>query len=78
MRATLKEVGSVDLGAVNDDLTFSPDGTRLYVSLGKNDAVAVVDTENMKLLQTVPVGKMPHGVKVSPDGKLAGGDQHCR
>jgi YVTN family beta-propeller protein len=31
--ATLKEVASVDVGAPNDDLTFSPDGQRVYVSL---------------------------------------------
>jgi YVTN family beta-propeller protein len=65
----LKEIASVDVGAVNDDLTFDPDGKKLYVSLGKNDAVAVVDVPGKKLLQTVPVGKTPHGVKVSPNGK---------
>jgi YVTN family beta-propeller protein len=59
----------VDVGAVNDDLTFDPEGKKLYISLGKNDAVAVVDVVGKTLLQTVPVGKTPHGVKVSPDGK---------
>ncbi len=32
--------------------------------------LAVVDVAGKKLLQTVPVGKVPHGVRVSPDGKL--------
>src|SRR5205085_1656696 len=31
--ATLQETASVDVGASNDDLTFSPDGQRLFVSL---------------------------------------------
>ena len=47
---TLQEVASVDVGAPSDDLVFSPDGSRLYVSLGTTDAVAVVDTAARKLL----------------------------
>ena len=59
----------MDVGASSDDLTFSPDGTRLYASLGNDDAVAVVDPVAHKLLTKVGVGRTPHGVKVRPDGK---------
>ena len=59
----------MDVGASSDDLTFSPDGTRLYASLGNDDAVAVVDPAARKLLTKVGVGRTPHGVKVRPDGK---------
>src|SRR5262249_38966015 len=45
------------------------EGRRLYVSLGQANSIAVVDVAARKLLQTVKVGAVPHGVKVTPDGK---------
>ena len=40
------------------------------MSLGKDDAVAVVDVAGRKALDRIKVGKTPHGVKASPDGKF--------
>src|SRR5579884_3845062 len=53
------------------DVAVSPDAKRVYVTLGNNfpnDAIAVVDTVQSRLLRTVRTGWEPRGVAISPDG----------
>src|SRR5215208_4681852 len=47
---------------------LSPDGTRLYVALAGEAALAVVDAERLEVSGRVPVGGRPAGVAVSQDG----------
>src|SRR5262245_14485477 len=42
---------------------------KVYVGLFKDDAVAVIDTGQNKVLSTIPVPKGPHGLVVTPDGR---------
>ena len=42
---------------------------KAYVGLFKDDAVAVLDTGQNKVLATIPVPKGPHGLVVTPDGR---------
>src|SRR2546429_7044899 len=42
---------------------------KAYVGLFKDDAVAVVDTSQNKVLGTIAVPKGPHGLVVTPDGR---------
>ena len=52
--------------------TDSPSAARApkaYVGLFKDDAVAVVDTAQNKVLGTIAVPKGPHGLVVTPDGR---------
>src|SRR5438067_4260228 len=42
---------------------------KAYVGLFKDDAVAVVDTAQNKVLDTIAVPKGPHGLVVTPDGR---------
>src|SRR5258706_5621914 len=44
-------------------------GVKAYVGLFKDDAVAVIDLTQNKLLKTIPVPKGPHGLVVTPDGR---------
>jgi YVTN family beta-propeller protein len=41
---------------------------KAYVGLFKDDAVAVIDTSQNRVVATVPVPKGPHGLVVTPDG----------
>jgi YVTN family beta-propeller protein len=54
-------------------LTFSPDGTRLYVSVFDDArtvaAVTVLDTANNREVTTIPVRTRPYLGAVTPDGK---------
>lgn len=43
---------------------------KVYVANEDADTVSVLDTASFKALATVRVGKMPHNVQVSPDGKF--------
>ncbi len=43
----------------------------LYITLEKDNALAVVDGETGKLLKTVPLGQRPRGIALSKDQKLA-------
>src|SRR6058998_1213602 len=42
---------------------------KAYVGLFKDDAVAVIDTAQNKVLSTISVPKGPHGLVVTPDGR---------
>src|SRR5262249_53338092 len=42
---------------------------KAYVGLFKDDAVAVIDTVQKKVLATIPVPKGPHGLVMTPDGR---------
>lgn len=44
---------------------------KVYVANEGADTVSVLDAASFKALATVRVGKMPHNVQVSPDGKVA-------
>src|SRR6188474_2778328 len=48
----------------------APAGPKLYVGLFRDNAVAVVDTATNRVVGTIPVPKGPHGLAVTPDGKL--------
>ena len=43
----------------------------VYVADEGSDTVSVVDAGSLRKVATVPVGRAPHNVQVSPDGKLA-------
>ncbi len=51
------------------DVVFA--GGNAYISLARNNAIAVVGTSTFKITQTIPVfGGSPRALAVSPDGKL--------
>ena len=51
-------------------LAFAPGDAKLYVSLGRYRAIAVVNVATRKLERTIDdVGDRPWGIAMSPDGK---------
>jgi len=44
-------------------------GPKAYVGLFKDDAVAVIDMTQNRVLSTIPVPKGPHGLVITPDGR---------
>jgi YVTN family beta-propeller protein len=42
----------------------------VFVTLEKDNALAVVDPVAGKLIKTVPVGQRPRGIAISPDNKV--------
>ncbi|PHN01015.1 hypothetical protein CRP01_39100 [Flavilitoribacter nigricans DSM 23189 = NBRC 102662] len=58
----------VDLPAAAYTCVYDPDGDRLYISLWDGGAVAVMDTDQLDLLETIPVGYHPNELLVHPEG----------
>ncbi len=56
-------------GVLPFGLALSPDGSRLYVACAGINALAVIDTQQDKVLGYTPTGWFPARVKVSADGK---------
>ena len=52
-------------------LTFSADGSTLYVALQGQNALAVVNVATKTVTATIPVGVAPYDVVLSADGKSA-------
>ena len=48
---------------------FTPDGTRVYISLRDENSVAIVDTTSRTKIGTVAVGRGPIQVHATPDGR---------
>ena len=55
--------GSLPMGSV-----VSANGKEVYVSTGRADGVAVIDSTTNSLVTTIPVGKRAWGIALSPDG----------
>ena len=50
--------------------TISPDGSLVFVSLGRAQSIAVIDVKGRKLVRTIDnVGGRPWGIAISTDGK---------
>ncbi|NMM27619.1 MAG: hypothetical protein HHJ12_10120 [Glaciimonas sp.] len=69
--ATLEVKSVFDTGFITNHLGFAKTaaGTLAYISIGGENAVKVFTTEDTpKLVATIPVGALPHGVWPSDDG----------
>jgi YVTN family beta-propeller protein len=55
----LKRLGESKVGHHPDWLTFTPDGTRVYVANAGSNSVSVVDVATHKELTQIPVGQVP-------------------
>jgi YVTN family beta-propeller protein len=53
------------------NLAVSKDGSRLYVVAQEDNSILVVDSKTSKVLNKIPVGKLPHSVVLSKDGQHA-------
>ncbi len=49
------------------DLALTADGSRLYVADNANFRVVVIDAPNRQVIASVPVGRYPYAVALSPD-----------
>jgi YVTN family beta-propeller protein len=51
------------------ELSFSPDGARLYVLCQESEEVRVLDATSYAVIKSIKVGRVPRGISFSPDGK---------
>jgi YVTN family beta-propeller protein len=69
MAGVTSTLASVHLNAPGADWVTSDRERRIYISLPKVGQVAVVDTENFKVIDHVAAGKTPVRVALQPDGR---------
>src|SRR5256885_16379682 len=61
-------VATIVVGRRPRGLAASPDRRTVYVALGQDDALGVIDVASGKMTRTVPAGRDPELVVLSPDG----------
>ncbi len=45
-------------------VALSPDENTMYVTNGLSDDVSIIDVPSMKVTQSIPVGRVPHTVRI--------------
>ena len=55
----LKPLGNVHVGQHPEWVTFSPDGSRVYVAAAGDNSVTAVDVATLKEIARIPVGQVP-------------------
>lgn len=57
--------------SLTGELALSADGSLLYVLDVAHFRLVIFDTQSWKMLSSLPVGRMPFGLTLSPDGRRA-------
>lgn len=64
-------IKEIDSGSMPHQLSFTNDGTRLFVVNPESDTLSVIDSHNHEIIKTIPVGDNPRNVALNPDETLA-------
>jgi len=62
-----EQVATIPVGKLPHGLWPSGDGTRIYVGLENDDALAVIDTSTNKVVSTIPIGQAPQALTYVPN-----------
>jgi YVTN family beta-propeller protein len=69
--ANNKVIKDIDSGITPHGLSFTKDGSRLFIVNIYNNTLSVIDAQNHELINTIPVGKNPEYVELSPHDTVA-------
>ena len=61
---------TVSVGKRPRGIGFAPDRSQVYVALGEEDAIAVVDTRTLQVVKKLPAGSDPETFAVHPNGHI--------
>ncbi len=61
------QVATIPVGKLPHGIWPSGDGTRIYVGLENDDAMAAIDTLTNTVIATIPIGQAPQAVAYVPD-----------
>ncbi|MCG3146315.1 MAG: hypothetical protein HONDAALG_04244 [Gammaproteobacteria bacterium] len=68
--ATDTVIGTIEVGNQPRGIGKSPDGSEIYVALGEEGKIAVIDPKEMKLTRKFDSGPDPEAFGVHPDGNI--------
>jgi YVTN family beta-propeller protein len=66
-----KVIKEIDSGATPHGLSFSDDGSRLFIVNMKSNTLSVIDATRHEVIKTLPVGDRPEYVALTPDERFA-------
>jgi YVTN family beta-propeller protein len=66
-----KVIKDIDSGITPHGLSFTKDGSRLFIVNIHNNTLSVIDAKKHELINTIPVGKNPEYVELSPHETIA-------
>jgi YVTN family beta-propeller protein len=66
-----KVIKNIDSGITPHGLSFTKDGSRLFIVNMHSNTLSVIDSQKHEIIKTIPVGKNPEYVKLSPDERFA-------
>ena len=61
------QIATIPVGNLPHGIWPSGDGTRIYVGLENDDALAAIDTASNKVVANIPIGQAPQAVAYVPD-----------
>src|SRR3954447_20849744 len=67
----LAAVKTVEVGQRPRGIALSKDEKLIYVCLGDDDTIAILDAGTLERVGELPSGPDPEQIRLSPDGKLA-------
>src|SRR5262249_4370900 len=62
-----EQVATIPVGKLPHGVWPSGDGSRIYVGLENDDALAAIDTMTNTGIATIPIGQAPHAIAYAPD-----------
>jgi YVTN family beta-propeller protein len=69
---SFEEVAKISVGRLPHGVWPSGDGSKIYVGLENDDALAVIDSVTSKVLATVPIGQAPQALVYVPNAVTSG------
>jgi YVTN family beta-propeller protein len=69
---TFAQVATIPVGKLPHGLWPSGDGTRMYIGLENDDALAAIDTLKNTVIATIPIGQAPQALVYVPNAVPAG------
>src|SRR4029077_1538264 len=64
-------IATIPVGHRPRGMALSPDKRTVYVALGQDDALGLIDVASGRMTGTIPANRDPELVLLSPDGKVA-------
>ena len=67
--ATNKVVQTIEDMELTEAVVASPDGSRIYINKGSENALVVMDRKSGKIIKKVPLSGYPNDIAITNDGK---------
>ena len=62
-------IKEIHVGEISHNIVFSHDGGMAFVTIQGGDSIGVINVDELKIIDFIPVEKMPHNLDVTPDDK---------